>query len=207
MLFVRNIALFISLIISLFLSLAYGQEDFKDGDIIFQIFPSRQSDAIQIATGEKYTHVGIVFKEADGYYVYEAVQPVKITPLNEWINRTHNRHYAVKRLKNANDILTDKTIKKMKKVGKSYMGKDYDSLFQWSDQRIYCSELVWKIYKKAAHIELGQLKPFSDYDLSSPHVQALIKERYGNQFSAKEKVVSPGEIYASDLLISIDARP
>ena len=32
--------------------------------------------------------------------------------------------------------------------------KDYDLYFEWSDDKIYCSELVWKIYKNGADIEL-----------------------------------------------------
>jgi len=46
---------------------------------------------------------------------FEAVQPVGWMPLKEWIAKGVNSHYVVKRLKNADTILTDATIKKMKK--------------------------------------------------------------------------------------------
>jgi hypothetical protein len=40
-------------------------------------------------------------------------------------------------------------LKKMKEAGKLYEGKPYDLYFEWNDEIIYCSELVWKIYKNA----------------------------------------------------------
>src|SRR5688572_7446329 len=128
---------------------------FENGDIIFQTSRSGQSKAIQLATKSKYSHMGIIY-EADGkYFVYEAVQPVKLTNLNDWIKRGENSHYVVKRLKDRSEILTYENLKKMKDVGDRFKGKSYDIYFEWSDDKIYCSELVWKIYKEALDIELG----------------------------------------------------
>src|SRR3954469_24265931 len=59
----------------------------KAGDIIFQTSRSDQSLAIQLATKSKYSHVGIIY-EIDGiFFVFEAVQPVKFTRLDDWIAR------------------------------------------------------------------------------------------------------------------------
>jgi len=58
-------------------------EDLKSGDIIFQTSKSSQSIAIQRATKSKYSHMGIIYKEGKNTYVYEAVQPVKLTPLKK----------------------------------------------------------------------------------------------------------------------------
>ena len=41
------------------------QSKFKAGDIIFQISKSSQSEAIQLATNSKYSHIGIIY-EIDG---------------------------------------------------------------------------------------------------------------------------------------------
>jgi uncharacterized protein YycO len=46
----------------------------------------------------------------------------------------------------------------MQKEGEKLRGKKYDIYFGWDDQRIYCSELVWKIYKRGANIEIGKLQ-------------------------------------------------
>jgi len=121
---------------------------FKTGDIIFQTSQSSQSKAIQLATKSKYSHVGLIYNIDREAFVYEAVQPVKITRLNDWIKRGDGSHYVVKRLKESADILTDENQRKMKDFGERYKGKNYDLYFEWSDDRIYCSELVWKIYKE-----------------------------------------------------------
>ena len=59
----------------------------QDGDIIFHTSLSNQSKAIQLATKSKYSHCGIIYKLNDKYYVFEAVQPVKLTSLDDWIAR------------------------------------------------------------------------------------------------------------------------
>lgn len=177
--------------------------DFLDGDIIFQISKSNQSKAIQIATGSKYSHMGLIYKKDDKYFVYEAVQPVKLTALNDWINRGENAHYVVKRIKNAEDILTSKSVKKMKQIGKKYFGKDYDLYFEWSDSRIYCSELVWKIYKEALGLEIGKLQKLGDFDLSEPIVKQKLVERYGDNIPKTEIVISPAAMFESDQIITV----
>lgn len=172
----------------------------QDGDIIFQTSKSSQSKAIQLATKSKYSHMGIIYKIDGQLFVYEAIQPVKLTLLNEWINRGENGHYVIKRLKNSDEILTQTTLTKMKDVGDKFKGKNYDLYFEWTDDKIYCSELVWKIYKEGANIEIGDLEELSDFDLSNKIVQEKMKERYGNNVPMDEKVISPAEMFNSDKL-------
>ncbi len=176
----------------------------QNGDIIFQTSTSGQSKAIQLATKSKYSHIGIIYEIGGKYFVYEAVQPVKLTPLQDWINRGENGHYVIKRLVNADEILTQETLHKMKQAGDKYKGKDYDLYFEWSDDKIYCSELVWKIYKEAAGIEIGKPGKLSDFDLTHEIVRKKIKERYGdNTPPMDEKVISPAAMFDADNLITI----
>ncbi|HVD98604.1 MAG TPA: YiiX family permuted papain-like enzyme [Cytophagaceae bacterium] len=176
----------------------------KDGDIIFQSSEFGQGKAIQLATHSKYTHCGIVFKENNTYMVYEAVQPVKKTPIDKWIlNSSDDHRYFVKRLKDT-EILTPTVIAKMKDRYKQFEGKNYDLYFGWSDERIYCSELVWKIYQNATGLEIGALQKLKDFDLSNPIVQLKLRERYGDKIPYEEKVISPSAIYASELLVTVE---
>jgi len=169
----------------------------QDGDIVFHESSSRQSPIIKLAQNSKWTHCGIVFHIGDKAYVYEAVEPVKYTPLTDWIARGKGGVYCAKRLDNP---LPAQTIEKMKAVGAKYKGKHYDTLFQWSDNKIYCSELIWKIYSQGADIELCSPEQFSDFPISNPIVKKLIKERYGNKFDPSEQLVSPHALYKSKLL-------
>ena len=175
----------------------------EEGDIIFQSSTAGQSLAIQLATHSKYSHVGIIYKINGDWMVYEAVQPVKTTPLNKWITHGDYNHYVIKRLKNAAVVLTPETLQKMKLVGQKFNGMNYDLYFEWSDERIYCSELVWKIYKEGAGIEIGELQKLSEFDLTSPEVKKKLKERYGNNIPRNEKVISPGAMFDSKLLVEV----
>lgn len=181
-----------------FKALKYDQKtNFQDGDVIFQSSTSGQSLAVQLATKSPYSHVGLIYIINGDMYVYEAVQPVKITPFKEWIKHGDGNHYVVKRLKNAEEVLTPQVINKMKTQGEKYLNKNYDLYFEWSDERIYCSELIWKMYQETTGIELGELQRLKDFDLTHPAVKQKLKERYGNNIPYEEKVISPAAIFDS----------
>ena len=171
----------------------------KSGDIIFQNSQSHQCKAIELATHSKYTHCGIIFWKDDKCYVMEAVQPVTYTLLEDWIERGLKKHYVVKRLKNQS-ILSDSILTAMQKNGEKYLGKDYDIYFGWGNDKIYCSELVWKIYKDVTGLEVGKLHTLKDFDLTSSEVKKIMKERYGNNIPFDEQVISPSNIFDSSLL-------
>ncbi len=180
-----------------------SSESFQNGDIIFQTSQSKQCTAVQIATRSIYSHCGIIYIEKNKVFVYEAVGPVKMTPFNEWIQHGKDSKYVVKRLKNASTELTPTIFAKVKASGEKYKGKSYDLYFGWSDEKIYCSELVWKIYKQGANIEVGKLQKLKEFDLSSKEVKAIIKERYGDNIPLDEIVISPKSIFDSELLVTV----
>ena len=182
------------------------KDEIRDGDLIFHTSLSRQSKAIQLATKSKYSHCGIIYKMDEQYFVFEAVQPVKTTPLDKWIARGENGHFVIKRLKNADKVLTAEALGKMKLEGEKFKGKDYDLTFEWSDDKIYCSELIWKIYQRATGIEIGKLEKLSDFDLTSEMVREKMKERYGNKIPMDEIVISPAEIFNSELLMTVKSE-
>jgi hypothetical protein len=171
-----------------------------EGDIIFQTSRSSQSLAIQRATKSKYSHMGVIFREGDEYLVYEAVSPVRKTPLAEWIKRGEGGTFALRRLKAHAQLLTPSTLAKMKKIAEGYLGKAYDLNFEWDNERLYCSELVWKIYKRGAGLEVGKLQKLGDFDLSDEAVKAKLQQRFGSRVPLEETVISPVAIFMSELL-------
>ena len=181
-------------------------DEIKNGDLIFQTSLSRQSKAIQLATKSKYSHCGLIYKEGNKFYVFEAVQPVKRTTLDKWIARGKDGKYVIKRLKNADQFLTPEALRKMKQVGNQFNGKNYDLTFEWSDDKMYCSELIWKIYQRATGIEIGKLEKLSDFDLTNEDVKQKVKERYGDKIPTNEIVISPAAIFDSELLITVKSN-
>ncbi|MBK9598974.1 MAG: YiiX family permuted papain-like enzyme [Flavobacteriales bacterium] len=177
----------------------------RDGDIIFQTSRSAQSQAIQFATGSKYSHCGLIFQTDTGkreWYVLEAVQPVKWTPLASWIARGEGGHFVIKRPR-VEPPPSGQDLQRVKTVGERFVGKDYDLYFGWSDERIYCSELIWKAYHAATGLEIGKLQQLRDFDLSDPVVAQKLKERYGDKLPLEEEVISPASIFESPLLSTI----
>ena len=144
--------------------------------------------------------MGIVLMKHGKPYVFEAVQPVKYTPLQAWLDRGKNKRYVVKRL--APPLSAD-DIARLHKDARHYEGKPYDLTFEWSDSKIYCSELVWKVYARALGLRLGDPQQLRDFDLSAPAVAAKLHERYGSAVPLDETVVSPAAIFASAALVTV----
>lgn len=178
--------------------------DLKEGDILFQETGGEQGKAIKLATKSRYTHVGVVLNYEGELLVLEAVGPVKKTKLKDFIGRGINKHYVIKRLKNAEDKLTDDNITKLKEEGDKYIGLPYDIYFGWQNDRIYCTELVWKMYKEVLGIELGRLGKLKDFDLSSFAVRLLMFKRYGLKIPYNEPVIAPSTMFDSKELETIE---
>ncbi len=161
---------------------ALAAQPWHEGDIIFHTSRSAQSVAIQRATHSPYSHVGVIIFREGKPYVFEAISTVQYTPLSKWTARGEGGRFVVKRLKRA---LTETEKSKLRTAARVYEGKPYDLYFEWSDQRIYCSELVWKIYERALGVKLGELQKLREFDLTDAAVRAKMRERYGNERAAR----------------------
>lgn len=173
----------------------------RDGDIIFHTSRSAQSAAIQRATHSRYSHVGLVLYRDGKPFVFEAIATVRYTPLAAWIARGDGGRFVVKRLR---ESLTPEQVRKLRAAAEKYAGKPYDLYFEWSDARIYCSELVWKAYHDALGIQLGARQKLREFDLSDPAVNAKLRERYGTRVPLEEPVISPAAQFESPLLETVD---
>ncbi len=164
------------------------------GDIVFHTSTSAQSVAVQKATGSAYSHMGIVLFKQGKPYVFEAIQPVSWTPLQRWLNRGQGGHYVIKRPRIP---LTEAQIAGLHREAQKHAGKDYDLTFEWSDQRLYCSELVWKMFQAATGRELAPLARLRQFNLDDPTVKAKLAERYGARLPLDEAVIAPAAIFAA----------
>lgn len=175
----------------------------RDGDLIFHTSRSTQSLAIQRATGSRYSHMGVVLYRDGKPWVYEAVGPTVYTPLNRWIARGEGGHYVLKRLRAP---LSTAQQRKLRAQADSFGGLDYDSSFEWSDKKMYCSEVVWKLYDRSLGIKIGRLQRLRDFKLDDPVVKAKLRERYGKTVPLDEPVISPAAMFESPLLVTVASR-
>ena len=173
----------------------------KPGDIIMQESNSGQALMIKRASRSNWTHVGVVLSSNSGkLQVLEAVTPVRFTPLKTFISRTQK--YQILRLKNPIGLSPEIRKKAVDYINKQ-IGKPYDRQFLWGDNKMYCSELVWKCYKNIFGVELCKPQPFEFYNLEDPLVKKAIKERLDGKVPKNHKVVAPGDIANSKLLVEI----
>jgi uncharacterized protein YycO len=178
----------------------------RDGDIIFQTSQSAQSVAVQKATGSRYSHMGLVLMRKGKPFVFEAAGVVQYTPLGRWVARGVGGHFVVKRLRDASEVLTPSAIERLHHASRKYQGRPYDLTFEWSDDRMYCSELVWKIYQRELGIRIGELQKIKEFKLTDPVVKKKIQERYGAHVPLEEPVISPVAMFESPRLVTVLER-
>lgn len=147
----------IVLILMFFPLLLVGKNTYKEGDIIFQISDSRQSNMIQMATMSPWPHCGIIVEKGKELYVLEASNVVKLTPLQQWIAK--GRCGGLHKVRRVFD-------KPVKVSYKKYLDKKYDLAFKMGNGKFYCSELVWIIYKEQFGTELCMPKRIREYHIS-----------------------------------------
>lgn len=175
--------------------------DLREGDIVFQGNAGAQSDAVRAATGSPFTHCGLVFKNDGRFMVLEAIHPVQVTSLERFINRSIPGSFHAKRLRKPVDPAS---LAKGRSWAANQAGLPYDMLFRWDDDKLYCSEFVWKAYAKAG-VELCEKRSFRSYDLEAPAVKKIVDLRYGgiDKLPLDEPAVSPGDLASSKLLIEV----
>lgn len=176
-------------------------EVLANGDILLQRSLSAQSAALREATGSEWTHTGLAFQRDRAWFVLEAVQPVRWTALDRWVDRGDGGDVIVLRLAQGPPDLAQ--VAALREAGEVFLGRDYDLLFQWSDDTIYCSELVEKAYQRGLGISLVTPHPMADFTTEGEDVQALIDDRYGARFDPDELVVAPSDLLESPLLVRV----
>jgi hypothetical protein len=130
-----------------------------EGDIVFQSLPKNKLvDAIEGVTESRVSHCGIVGREDGKWVVYEAFRGgVQTTPLYSYLLRGRDYGYAVYRLKPEYQAYIPETLR----CARTYMGKPYDIRYRMDDDKIYCSELIYKAYRTASNGDaLGTLVQF-----------------------------------------------
>lgn len=178
---------------------------YAEGDIIFIQSQTDQSAALREATGSVWTHVGLMVKRNSKWFVAEAIGPLKETPLSEFIGRSRNKSYRIYRFKHF-DAAT--MAAQMKAVLPKY-NKPYDIYFEFSKERIYCSELTYWVMKDVTGFELGRIQKMHEMKLDGPYVKALIDKRLteiGKELNLEELIITPVSQLNDEDLTLIEAK-
>ncbi len=164
---------------------------YTEGDIIFIQSQTAQAKALTEATRSVWTHVGIIVKnKANAWAVAEAVGPLKVTPIADFIGRSKNKSYKILRFRH----FDQKTMLKSLYITLPKYNKPYDIYFEFNQDKIYCSELTYLVFKDVTGFDLGRIQKMKEMQLNGPYVQALIKKRFtdtGRHFDPEELIITP----------------
>ena len=124
----------------------------KEGDLLFQDLDCGPlCDAIEAVTqgfnGAHLSHAGLIVYQNNEPYVLEAISKgVVLTPLKDFLSRSHdslgNPKVLVGRLKGPYQKLIPLAIKDARE---HYLGKPYDEAYDISNNKYYCSEMLYFI--------------------------------------------------------------
>ncbi|MCG8330752.1 MAG: hypothetical protein MI974_23850 [Chitinophagales bacterium] len=137
-------------------SFDYSKFELKPGDILFQdIDCGPFCESIEKVTsgiqGSKFSHVGMLIpKEKGEFTILEAISAgVVETPLDSFFIRSfdenNNSKVVVGRIKEEHAHLIPKAID----FAKTKLGFAYDEVFDISNDKYYCSELIYDSFKYA----------------------------------------------------------
>ncbi len=147
--------------------------DVRDGDIVFNTSPSRQSLAVGLATRSWLTHVGFVRIDDGKIFVIEASATTRQIPFADWVAEGVGGRLKIMRLPDMKPAAVDLAAE----WSGQHFGKEYDIFFAPGHDRFYCSELVHDAFA-AAGVKLGRVQKLGDLHLTSAPVQKLIGERW-----------------------------
>lgn len=185
----KTLFCFLILISNVALASASLEKKLAEGDLIFIHSQTEQAAAISESTGSNWTHVGVVVKKNGDWFVAEAVGPLQVNSIRSFIARSKDNKYKVMRFKYFSQKMVPQLYSQLYKYN-----QPYDIFFEWSDERIYCSELTYKVFMAVTGHPIGQLQKVGDLKLNGPYTKKLIEERLtaiGKELNLEEPIITP----------------
>ena len=163
----------------------------QEGDLVFQALPLDLDlvVAIEGVTKSNYSHVGVLHKRGAEWTVIEASGPgVIYTPFDKWKMHGRNERWAAFRLKAEHQ----KHIPQFLTNLHPHAGKAYDFKYELSENKLYCSELIYHAWMKTAGQKMGKLTKIGDLNWK-PH-QKTIEKYNGGPMPLDRQMISPIEL-------------
>lgn len=173
----------------------------QEGDVVFQSLPRNPLvDAIEGSTESPFSHCGILHRGPRGWLVIEAIGPVMETPLEAWIARGRESQYTAFRLRDSYRAKIPEFIK----AAQTYEGRPYDIHYDMDDGAIYCSELIYKSFRRVTGEEMGRLQKLGELKWL-PHAE-VIKQIEGGKLPLERQMITPRSLSEAAQLEKIFPR-
>ena len=162
----------------------FDQRHFKTGDVLLQHIPGKLTSVIKDVTNSLYSHCGMVVIKHHKIYVIEAIGPVKYTPLSRWLKQGRDNFTQLRPVDFEYHQIT-RVVREAEKL----LGKPYDIQYELDEEKIYCSELIYKAYLRATQKEVGKKEQLNTLNWK-PH-QEFIKYICRGQLPLNRELVTP----------------
>ena len=159
--------------------------DFQQGDILLQHVPSYLCSVVADVTSSWYSHCGLIVYRQGKPYVLEAIGTVRYTPIRDWLGRGVFGWFTQIRVKGLAKGHLAKVVAEAEKM----LGRPYDIQYELDDRKIYCSELVYKAFRRGARIETGKRQRLRDLKWR-PH-EKFIRHLAGGVLPLAREMVTP----------------
>lgn len=142
--------------------------ELKEGDILLQPLSCWSCHLIMQQENSDFAHMGMVIKEDGELKVFEALGEVRVISLNDFIKRTSKgKRVLVRRLSADYKFFPNEEF--YIEIGK-FKNLSYDHGFRWDNfdkkgEKIYCSELVFKILSPLGFLTYTETK-IMDFDIN-----------------------------------------
>lgn len=209
---IRSLPLYIYIVSALFFANCTHESRLQSADLIFieEDPTSAMDSAIQSATDSfntSFTHVGIIEAAAEGLYVIDATPRLGVArrPLEELLQESPKRPDGRAAVRYMRPIDHSVNPERVILKAKTYIGREYDTLYDGTDQKIYCSELVQLCYRDKNSKPIFESIPMRFSDSTGkilPYWQQLY-DTYSLPVPEGEAGTNPNCIAASPMLIPV----
>jgi len=169
--------------------------DYQTGDVVFQQIDGALGKLVQGLTRSPFDHCGIIIVNADqSIDVLEAITRVQRTKLKTWKARgVGQRILQMRPLQKFREHLTT-----FIQQAENFVGRPYDRGFAMDDERVYCSELIYKAFRSATGVALAPFQKRAELNFLR-HLPALLILGQG-ELPWNREVITPFALTRSDKL-------
>ncbi len=154
----------------------------REGDILFIETTSFQSKFVKLGMLSIWSHCGIAVNTPEGVQIMEADTTVRILPIDKFVDKSVGRKYIIKRPEQPLTQPIDQS---------RWLGKWYDLKFSFDNDEVYCSELVWLIYKEQGIELCPPIKINEHFMVRFKPLQRALEER---GISPEQYAVAPCDL-------------
>ena len=154
----------------------------REGDIVFIETRSFQSKFVKMGMMSIWSHCGIAVNTPEGVQIMEADTTVRILPIERFIDKSVGKKYIIKRPVQQLTQPIDQA---------EWLGRWYDLKFSFDNEEVYCSELVWLIYKEQGIELCPPIKINEHFMVRFKVLQEALRER---GISPEQYAVAPCDL-------------